>query len=128
MDVVPASWAFVTSKHLRDRITDADDDYTVTADQRAALMELESLTWNYPTPQQARGRASSLSHGAKDDSDDSEDDDDDESYCEYRRDRLLVFHLRKYKVLYSFQSPTMSLRALIPNYILYISKINKLTN
>ena len=67
------------------RITDADDDYTVTADQRAALMELESLTWNYPTPQQARGRSSSLSHGAKDASDESDDDDDDESYCKCMR-------------------------------------------
>lgn len=64
------------------RITDADDDYTVTADQRAALMELESLTWNYPTPQQARGRAASLAHGANDatDESDDDDDDDDESY------------------------------------------------
>ncbi|ROT76861.1 hypothetical protein C7M84_004535 [Penaeus vannamei] len=36
------------------RITDTEDDYTVTADQRAALMELETLTWNYPTPGQGR--------------------------------------------------------------------------
>ncbi|XP_063866462.1 titin homolog isoform X2 [Scylla paramamosain] len=65
---------------LLKRITDADDDYTVTADQRAALMELESLTWNYPTPQQARGCTSSLSHGTSDVTDESDDDDDDESY------------------------------------------------
>nr|XP_045588731.1 serine/arginine repetitive matrix protein 1-like isoform X2 [Procambarus clarkii] len=66
------------------RITDADDDYTVTADQRAALMELESLTWNYPTPQQAGGgrapsalpQAPHLLH----DEDSDDDDDDEDSY------------------------------------------------
>ncbi|XP_042224943.1 coiled-coil domain-containing protein 181-like isoform X2 [Homarus americanus] len=67
------------------RITDAEDDYTVTADQRAALMELESLTWNYPTPQQARSRTSpsllpQASHHHDDEDDDSDDDDDDDSY------------------------------------------------
>ncbi|XP_045105175.1 uncharacterized protein LOC123500550, partial [Portunus trituberculatus] len=43
-------------------------------------MELESLTWNYPTPQQARDCTSSLSHDTNDATDESDDDDDDESY------------------------------------------------
>ncbi|XP_071525173.1 uncharacterized protein [Panulirus ornatus] len=64
------------------KITDSEDDYTVTADQRAALMELESLTWNYPTPQQQQqarpARPSSLPQACHDDEDDDDDDTDDE--------------------------------------------------
>ncbi|XP_064077108.1 serine/arginine repetitive matrix protein 1-like isoform X2 [Macrobrachium nipponense] len=69
---------------LLKRITDSDDDYTVTADQRAALMELETLTWNYPTPQQGRGRGANnnipTSSFPSDDQTDTDDDDDDDSY------------------------------------------------
>ncbi|XP_068209927.1 nucleolar and coiled-body phosphoprotein 1-like isoform X2 [Palaemon carinicauda] len=65
------------------RITDSEDDYTVTADQRAALMELETLTWNYPTPQQGgRGRGTTINGSSfpSDDQTDTDDDDDDDSY------------------------------------------------
>ncbi|KAK7082207.1 hypothetical protein SK128_019912, partial [Halocaridina rubra] len=62
-------------------ITDAEDDYTVTADQRAALMELETLTWNYPTPQQARGCSGiATSSFPTDEQTDTDDDDDEDSY------------------------------------------------
>ncbi|XP_047494367.1 coiled-coil domain-containing protein 181-like [Penaeus chinensis] len=60
------------------RITDTEDDYTVTADQRAALMELETLTWNYPTPGQGR----SVGQSQADDDDTDEDDDDDSYYVD----------------------------------------------